>query len=65
MYKRPNEPGIIPKFNRALMYFYVAFVKKLKGGGSVYRFTLKGGTFPLRTTSFQLGPIFYHNMLLP
>ena len=59
-----NEPGIIPKFNRALIKFYVAFVKKLKGG-SVYRFTLKGGTFPLRTTSFQIGPIFYHNMLVP
>ena len=58
MYKRQNEPETIPKFNRAVMYFYVAFVKKLKGGvggGSVYRFTLKGGTFPLGTTSFQIG----------
>ena len=32
------------------MQFYVASEKKLKGG-SVYCFTLKGDTFPLRTTS--------------
>ena len=25
----------------------------------------KGDTFPPRTTSFQIGPIFYHDMLVP
>ena len=29
--KRPNEPGIIPKFNRALIQFYVASVNKIRG----------------------------------
>ena len=48
----------------ALMLFYVAFVNKIKGGGGGGG-GLKGGTFPLRTTSFQIGPIFYHNMLVP
>ena len=50
MYKRPNEPEIIPKFSRALIQFYVASVNKIRGGGSVYRFAHKGDTFPLGTT---------------
>src|SRR3989337_4549608 len=52
MYKRPNEPGIIPKFSIKLLFGLSCLCKKIKAGeGSVCRFAHGGDTFPLGTTS--------------
>ena len=52
MYKRPNEPEIIPKFSTELLFGLRCLCKKIKAGeGSVCRFAHGGDTFPLETTS--------------
>ena len=52
MYKRPNEPGIIPNFSTKLLFGLNCVCKKIKAReGSVCRFAHGGDTFPLRTTS--------------
>ena len=53
MYKRPNEPGIIPKFSTILLFGLICLCKKIKAGEGSYvcRFAHGGDTFPLGTRS--------------
>ena len=54
--KRPNEPGIIPKFSMKLLFGLSFLCKKIKDGErGLCRFAPGGGTFPLGTTSLFEG----------
>ena len=56
MYKRPNEPGIILKFNTILLFGIIYLCKKIKAEEySVCRSAHGGDTFPLGTTSLLEG----------
>src|SRR5215216_4930095 len=50
--KRPNKPGIIPKFSTKLLFGLRCLCKKIKAReGNLCRFAQGGETFPLGTTS--------------
>ena len=55
--KRPNEPGIIPKFSTILLFGLICLCKKLRREKEVYvcRFAHGGDMFPLGTTSLLEG----------
>ena len=55
--KRPNEPGIIPKFSTILLFGLIFLCKQINAGKNsvVCRFAHEGDTFPLGTTSLLEG----------
>ena len=57
MYKKANEPGIIPKFSTILLFGLIFVCKKLRREKAVYvcHFAHGGDTFPLRTRNLLEG----------
>jgi hypothetical protein len=61
-----NEPRKIPKFNTALLLFYVDTRKNSKAmRGNGYRFVPKGGTFPTETTMLCYEKLWFVRSLYP